>query len=863
MIARDINADKSKYLIENFDKALQDGWIEVYYQPIIRTSNGSVCDEEAFVRWDDPYLGILNAAEFVPVLEAVNLIHRMDLYVLEQVLMKMEQQMELGLYVVPTSVNLSQIDFFCCDIVEEFNKRVSKSKIPTDKIAIEIAAGAIGNNNEQIITALNRFSEYGFKIWMDDYGYGETSPAILQLVKFDLLKLNMFYTSQIITNNSTRIIIAELIRMAIALGIETAAECIENKLQIEFLEEIGCTKMQGFFFCRPVSKAQVFERYHEGKAIGFENPKETDYYSSVGKINLYDLAFTKDKNFDSDVNDYFETVPVAICEVSEDGLSIMRVNKSFRRFLTINFPDKEKVTNVKFKGKEKSAGYYTINSIKICAKNGGKLVIDDLTRDGRTVHILLKRIAINEVSNKSAVALVLLSVGEKSLSKDILNYNFIARALSEDYLYMYIVDNKNNEFVEYSQEGLVQEVSVSRKGIDFWQTMAEEYKEKVFSEDHDVFKESFTKDNVMNDIAQNGVFKLAYRIMIGNKPTYVSMKAVKVNGNKDRIIIGVNSVEAQMRQKEEVDRLKEEKAIFSRLTALTGDYIALYVVNPNDYTYKLYKSEARYESLGSSTSGDDFYYDVHEKVKELAYSEDLDGLIKFFTPKNVMEQISKTGLFVYNYRLLINGMPRYVCLKAALVHEDDGPQLIVGVIDVDSQVRKELEYAENLLIAENKASRDELTGVKNKRAYVEFENNINDLLKTQPSTKLAIVVCDINGLKEINDTKGHQAGDEFIKNGCTMICNIFSHSPVYRIGGDEFVVSIQGLDYDRLDSLFERLESINMANMSMESVTVAYGYSKNMTDKNVADIFKRADDNMYKKKEIMKKQMAARKEGII
>ena len=70
MIARDVNADKGKYLVDNFKHALEEGWIEVYYQPIIRASNGRVCGEEALVRWDDPMLGVLNAAEFVPVLEA-------------------------------------------------------------------------------------------------------------------------------------------------------------------------------------------------------------------------------------------------------------------------------------------------------------------------------------------------------------------------------------------------------------------------------------------------------------------------------------------------------------------------------------------------------------------------------------------------------------------------------------------------------------------------------------------------------------------------------------------------------------------------------------------------------------------------
>ena len=86
MITKDSSFDKSKYLLENFPKALEEEWLEVYYQPIVRAVNGRVCEEEALVRWDDPIMGVLNPGEFVPILEAVNAIATLDLYVLDHVL---------------------------------------------------------------------------------------------------------------------------------------------------------------------------------------------------------------------------------------------------------------------------------------------------------------------------------------------------------------------------------------------------------------------------------------------------------------------------------------------------------------------------------------------------------------------------------------------------------------------------------------------------------------------------------------------------------------------------------------------------------------------------------------------------------
>ncbi|MBR1622434.1 MAG: EAL domain-containing protein, partial [Pseudobutyrivibrio sp.] len=327
--------NRSKYIVDNIDRAISEGWVEVYFQPIVRTSNGRVCAEEALVRWEDPLLGMLNPMDFVPALEAVNQVHRLDLYVLEKTLAKMNEQRDRNLYLVPTAINISQTDFYTCDIVEEVASRVEAANISKHMIAIGISEGAISIGNDFIISQIEQFQELGFQVWMDDFGSGDSAPALLQVVQFDLLKINMYFVNQISTSRSARIILTELVRMAMSLGIETVAEGVEFKEQVDFLQEIGCTKLQGFYYCKPIPISRVFERYEKGNAIGFENPEETDYYASVGKINLYDLSFTKDKNESFD--NYFDTLPMVIIEAKEDGFAILRGNKSFRKFLRINF----------------------------------------------------------------------------------------------------------------------------------------------------------------------------------------------------------------------------------------------------------------------------------------------------------------------------------------------------------------------------------------------------------------------------------------------------------------------------------------------------------------------------------------------
>ena len=288
--------ESRQYFIDNLDKAIREGWIEVYYQPIIRSANGTVCDEEALVRWKDPVRGMMMPSQFIPVLEEANLIYMLDLFVTEQVLEKMKKQAEAGLFVVSESVNLSRADFTACDIVEEMRRRVDAAGFSRDKINIEVTESVIGSDFEFMKSQIERFRSLGFRVWMDDFGSGYSTLDVLQSIRFDLIKFDMRFMKEFDTSEKSRIMLTELIRMAISLGVDTVCEGVETKEQADFLREIGCTMMQGYYFCRPIPFEKILERYQKVIQIGFENPEESGYYAAVGKINLYDLAILSNED---------------------------------------------------------------------------------------------------------------------------------------------------------------------------------------------------------------------------------------------------------------------------------------------------------------------------------------------------------------------------------------------------------------------------------------------------------------------------------------------------------------------------------------------------------------------------------------
>jgi len=856
MIARDESMDKAKYLLSSFDRALKDEWIEVYYQPLVRASNGRVCNEEALVRWNDPILGIINPPDFIPILEAVNVVHRLDLYVLEHVLAKMTRQKNEGLFVVPTSINLSTMDFYYCDIVSEVCSRVDASGVGRENIAIEIAEAATARHNEQVLCQLDRFKEYGFQIWMDDYGGGDSSPILLQRIHFDLLKINIGLIQQIRFDETSRVIITELIRMAMALGIETSAEGVEDQDQVDFLQEVGCSKMQGFYYCRPIPMEIVFDRYRNGTQIGFENPEESDYYSQVGKVSLYDLAFSG--NDDEQLNDYFDTMPMAIVEVNGKNISLVRTNRNFKKFLSLTFLRNIGDVKVSLDEITSGPGYYTLKSIVECAETGKRRIIDDRTSSGKSFQVLLQKVAENNVTGVSAITIVVLSVVESTMNEDSLTYNYVARALAEDYVQLFFVNTKTEEYVKYKSDGIHRDVSVDNRGKDFFSGRKDSESRMVYKDDLELVVNSFTKEKVLDAIKENGVFNITYRAMIDCKPTYVMLKAVKIRADDDHIIVGISNVDAQMRQKEAMERIKEERVTYSRIAALSGDFICIYAVDPETSHYRLYKTTYQYQNLKIESEGDDFFSDSAENSKGVVDPEDIDNLLSVLTRDHVMKQIEEKGLFVHTYRLYLDGCPRYVSLKGALVDELDGPQLLFGVVNVDEQVRKDIEYQNQIIQAESKAVVDELTGVKNKRAYLDMEDKLNEQIKNSEDLEFAIIMCDLNGLKKVNDTLGHKAGDDFIIRGCEIICTAFAHSPVYRAGGDEFIVIARGTDYEVLDRRIEKINRINAKNAKNGDVTMAVGVAKFCKDDHfVSDVFERADSNMYENKRKMKMKQSS------
>ena len=168
--------------------------------------------------------------------------------------------------------------------------------------------------------------------------------------------------------------------------------------------------------------------------------------------------------------------------------------------------------------------------------------------------------------------------------------------------------------------------------------------------------------------------------------------------------------------------------------------------------------------------------------------------------------------------------------------------------------RRARESEEELVNVKAKASTDPLTGVKSKLAYAETEHDFNVRIEEGTADAFAVVVCDVNGLKYVNDTFGHKAGDEYIRSASMLVCEIFAQSPVFRIGGDEFIAILTGQDYLNRTSLMEELHDRCVENIGRGLVVVSGGISDYIpgADANFHAVFERADALMYREKQFLK-----------
>ncbi|MCR4591394.1 MAG: EAL domain-containing protein [Lachnospiraceae bacterium] len=274
---------RNEYILSHLDMALANGWIKVFLQPVVRTLTGQVCSGEALTRWIDPEIGFVSPGDFIPLLEKSGLSYKIDTYMIQKVAEILNNEIKEGRNPVPVSVNISRTDFLYCDPVAVVTEALDEYNLSRSLIRVEITESAFTDQPEAIQDAIERFHYEGIEVWMDDFGSGYSSLNVLKDFKFDEIKIDMVFLRNF--DDKSRVIVTKAVQMAKELGIHTLAEGVESIEHVEFLRNIGCEKIQGYYYAKPMEYKEQMSNLHD-LGFEFENNETASVYEKTGLINL-------------------------------------------------------------------------------------------------------------------------------------------------------------------------------------------------------------------------------------------------------------------------------------------------------------------------------------------------------------------------------------------------------------------------------------------------------------------------------------------------------------------------------------------------------------------------------------------------
>jgi len=239
-------------LSNDLKNSIINGHFEPLFHPKIDFLTGKPCGCEMLLRWQHPQLGLIYPNKFIPLAERENLIGELTRWVVSKYLNKFSELIKIDKN-FHVAINVSPIDLLDDALFNSINEILDTSRYPQDNLYIEVTENAIMKNPIRSAEILDMFHERGIKVSIDDFGTGYSSLAYLQKFPISELKIDKSFVSDLTSDSANYSIVKATIAMAHDLGIVVVAEGVEDKLTLKLLEQMGCDRVQGFLYCKPLN----------------------------------------------------------------------------------------------------------------------------------------------------------------------------------------------------------------------------------------------------------------------------------------------------------------------------------------------------------------------------------------------------------------------------------------------------------------------------------------------------------------------------------------------------------------------------------------------------------------------------------
>lgn len=307
-------------------EALEQGQFQVYLQPIFSLSSNAPVSAEALVRWIHPERGLIPPNQFIPIFERNGFITRLDQYVWERVFQYLAEFKAAGYPALTISANMSRLDIYNADVCSLLTNMAKKHGINPAAFHIEVTESAYMDDSQQMLDLTKQLNTAGFAVLIDDFGSGYSSLNMLMNMTVSTLKLDMGFVRSVGSDERTNCVVNSIVRMAKWLEMGVVAEGVETQAHIDYLRSIGCDRVQGYYFSRPVSKDDficLLERYRGAPAQ--EKPRVFDKTADTRAVWSAVMAYDRMMQGRMDA--------AALYEQFGETVEVLSVNDSYYKLM--------------------------------------------------------------------------------------------------------------------------------------------------------------------------------------------------------------------------------------------------------------------------------------------------------------------------------------------------------------------------------------------------------------------------------------------------------------------------------------------------------------------------------------------------
>ncbi len=771
---------RREYIIKNIDTAISEGWIEVFYQPVVRTLTRKLCGAEALARWIDPVHGMISPGDFIPILEEHGLSHKLDVYVMKRVVSALQQRLRGGEPVVPVSINVSRSDFEHCDPAEVLASECDSHGVRRDLICVEITETALTSDQGQIREAINKLHEAGFEVWMDDFGSGYSSLNMLKDYYFDEIKLDMVFLRSF--NERSKKIMTMAVRMAKSLGIHTLAEGVETEEHMQFLKSIGCERIQGYYYGKPQPLAEMIEHINSS-GITFETREAFSLYQKTGLLDLVTskpraLFFYTGKRFEciyrneAFINEMFDT------EESSDARIDFNMNSE----------------------KSPLSYQFRVFADKVI-KNGKEEVMTFVSRN-RYFHFSFEPIARSKSGYMMWAGLdgTFYDEQKQFTSRDKLSRNLIAV-----YDAIYQID-----FSEQVRRIILSNIPGEAEGELRYDIMDDKWNysgREIFERDAERWKIFSDKQYMLNRINTSGrgcfsemfcmkledgnytwteILVLSF-LEAGDDTVLVCLKPAAIESHEDKAEIVRKIIDYNYLSIDNMDQLSHD--IWMSL---------------NDFgNINFFWKDMKRRFVGASKSFRDYYGFTSDSDFVGKTDEEMGWHLNDSTFKEIEQKILSTGevnIGSPNVNVVDGVVHNIIASKFPVYHDNQISGLVGYFLDIKQDMANGSPYGLDLRLV------DTTTGLMNAGGFLHSILDLDDNYHTNGEEYMCSVIS-VKGYDNFLQDYGNEIGLKLIRRIADEIRSMFDMGAVVaRTAGCDFMVAVRDIRYEELSEILINIE---------------------------------------------------------